>query len=40
MAGDNDFKAHAKTYDGVMAMLKWGTILTAIVTAFVIFIIA
>ena len=40
MASDNNMKAHAQTYDGFLGMLKWGTIITVIVTAFVIGLIA
>ncbi len=37
---DKNFPAHARNYEGFLAMLKWGTILTAIVTAVVIYVIA
>jgi hypothetical protein len=40
MAGNGDLKAHEKTYSGFMVMLKWGTVLTAIVTLGVILLIA
>jgi hypothetical protein len=40
MAVNGDQKAHEQTYSGFTAMLKWGTVLTAIVTAIVIFLIA
>ena len=32
--------AHVKTYDGVMAMMKWGTVAAVIIAGFVIWIIA
>jgi hypothetical protein len=44
MAADNqdhtDLKPHVDTYAGMIAMLKWGTVAAAIVTAIVIWIIA
>jgi hypothetical protein len=40
MAVNGDQKAHEQTYAGFTAMLKWGTVLTAIVTLVVIFLIA
>ncbi|HMO68820.1 MAG TPA: aa3-type cytochrome c oxidase subunit IV [Novosphingobium sp.] len=41
MASDNsNMKAHAETYDGFLGMLKWGTIATVIIVAFVIGLIA
>lgn len=40
MAGDMDISAHAKTYDGVMRLLKIGTVACAIIAAFVIWLIA
>lgn len=44
MAVDNhdhtDLKPHVQTYSGMIAMLKWGTVAAAIITAFVIWIIA
>ena len=36
MADAGDMKAHRATYEGVMGMLKWGSVATAIVTAIVI----
>ena len=39
MAGNGDLKAHEATYSSVMVMLKWGTIASVIVAAFVILII-
>ena len=35
-----DMRAHQETYSGVMGMLKWGTVASAIVAAIVIFLIA
>jgi hypothetical protein len=32
--------AHVKTYDGVMALLKWGTVASVIIAALVIWLIA
>lgn len=40
MASDNDMKAHTGTYEGVMGLLKWGTIGTAIVAVIVVILIA
>jgi len=40
MASDNNLKAHAQTYDGFLAMLKWGTIVTVVAVAFVVGLIA
>ena len=40
MASGNDMKAATETYGGFITMVKWGSVLTAIVTAFVIFLIA
>ena len=41
MASDNsNLKAHAQTYDGFLGMLKWGTIVVVIATAFVVGLIA
>ncbi|MEP7317008.1 MAG: aa3-type cytochrome c oxidase subunit IV [Sphingomicrobium sp.] len=37
---DQNFPAHARNYDDFLKMLKWGTILTAIVAAVVVYIIA
>ncbi|WP_157216254.1 aa3-type cytochrome c oxidase subunit IV [Flavisphingomonas formosensis] len=34
-----DFKAHEQTYDGFISLLKVGTVLTALVTILVIFLI-
>jgi aa3 type cytochrome c oxidase subunit IV len=35
-----DMKAHARSYDRFIFMMKWGTILSAITAAFVIFVIS
>lgn len=40
MASDNDMKAHIGTYEGVMSLLKWGTIASASVAALVIILIS
>lgn len=40
MASNNDMKAHKQTYEGVMVMLKWGTIASALLAIFVIILIA
>ncbi len=41
-SGNNhgDMRAHQETYSGVMGMLKWGTVASAIVAALVILLIA
>lgn len=40
MASGNDMKMHEGTYSGFIGMLKWGSAVTALVAAFVIFMIA
>lgn len=40
MASGNDMKAHESTYTGFIGLVKWGSILTVLVTAFVIYKIA
>ena len=40
MASNNDMKAHNQTYEGVMVMLKWGTIASALLAILVIILIA
>lgn len=40
MADRTDIEAHEATYHGVMALLKWGTVVCLAITAFVIFLIA
>ncbi|QNE31605.1 aa3-type cytochrome c oxidase subunit IV [Sphingomonas sp. NBWT7] len=39
-AQSNDIKAHAATYEGVMGLMKWGTVACVIVAAFVVWLIA
>ena len=33
-------QAHVKTYDGVIALLKWGTVASVLIAALVIWLIA
>ena len=33
-------QAHVKTYDGVIALFKWGTVASAVIAALVIWLIA
>lgn len=40
MAGGNDMKAHESTYTGFIGLVKYGSILTVLVTAFVLYMIA
>jgi hypothetical protein len=40
VADRSDMKAHVSTYNGVMSFLKWGTIVSAVVAAAVVWIIA
>ncbi len=45
MAGDSDtsgtdLQAHVQTYDGVIALFKWGTVAAVVVAALVIWLIA
>ncbi len=40
MASGNDMKAHESTYTGFTSLVKWGTITTILVTAFVIYMIS
>ena len=40
MAGQGDLKAHEQTYNGVIALLKWGAVGCAIVAALVVWLIA
>jgi hypothetical protein len=40
MASGNDFKAAESTYGGFLTMLKWGSIVTALVTVLVITLIS
>lgn len=37
---DTNFPAHTRNYEGFLKLLKWGTILSALITAVVIYIIA
>lgn len=37
---DKNFPAHARNYEGFLAILKWGTIISAILAAVVVYIIA
>lgn len=39
-ATEMDYPAHTKNYSGFLTLLKWGTILSAIVAAVVIYIIS
>lgn len=40
MASGNDMRAARDTYEGFTVLVKWGTIATALVAAFVVFLIA
>ena len=40
MAGAGNFKAHEQTYTGFLGLLKWGTVASAIVAAFVVYLLA
>lgn len=40
MASNNDMKAHNETFSGVMSLLKWGTIASALLAAVVVILIA
>jgi len=40
MASGNDMKAANQTYDGFISLVKYGTILSVIAVAFVVFLIA
>lgn len=40
MASGNDMKAHESTYSGFLGLVKWGSILTVLVTALVVIKIA
>ena len=37
---DPNFPAHARNYEGFLTLLKWSVVITAIITALVIFIIS
>lgn len=40
MASGNDMNAHESTYSGFLGLVKWGSVLTVLVVAFVIIKIA
>ena len=40
MATGNDMKAHNSTYTGFIGLVKWGTIITVLVTVLVIALIS
>ncbi len=40
MAGNQDIKENRSTYESVMAMLKWGTVASALVAALVLILIS
>lgn len=40
MASGNDMNAHESTYNGFLGLVKWGSVLTVLVVAFVIIQIA
>ncbi|MEQ1549634.1 aa3-type cytochrome c oxidase subunit IV [Sphingorhabdus sp.] len=40
MAGNQDMRAASETYSGFLSLLKWGTIVSVAVAAFVVLIIA
>ena len=37
---DKNFPAHVNNYEGFLALFKWGALVVAIITAFVIYVIA
>ncbi len=37
---DQNFPAHVSNYEGFLSLFKWGAVLTAIITAIVLYIIA
>ena len=39
-ATEMDYPAHTKNYSGFLTLLKWGTILAALATAFVVYVIS
>lgn len=39
-ATDMDYPAHERNYSGFLSLLKWGTILSVVVAAVVIYVIA
>lgn len=40
MASGNDMKMHEGTYNGFIGMAKWGTIVCAVIAAFVVYVIS
>ncbi|MBK8373320.1 aa3-type cytochrome c oxidase subunit IV [Sphingorhabdus sp.] len=40
MAGQQDMRAANETYGGFLSLLKWGTVVTAVIAALVVLIIA
>jgi len=40
MANQTDMKAHSATYEGVIGLMKWGALASAIVAAIVVWLIA
>ncbi|MFC0590598.1 aa3-type cytochrome c oxidase subunit IV [Novosphingobium aquiterrae] len=40
MASGNDIKAHTSTYSGFLGLVKWGIVITALITALVVFLIS
>lgn len=40
MAGNGDMKAHSQTYEGFLGLLKYGTIASFLVAAFVVYLLA
>jgi hypothetical protein len=40
MASGNDMKAANSTYEGFIGLVKWGSVVTALVTIFVVALIA
>jgi Bacterial aa3 type cytochrome c oxidase subunit IV len=40
MASGNDMKEHSSTYTGFIGLVKWGTILSAVVAALAVYAIA
>ena len=39
MASGNDMKMHEGTYNGFIGLVKWGTVISALVTVFVVYMI-
>ena len=40
MASGNDMKAHESTYSSFIGLAKWGIVITVLITALVIYLIA